>query len=177
MYVIGCAGSSTASLAWKRWEVPFWESQPRPSAFLSRKPSWLSVNADAELLQQGDWIQGCCEAHESTETHQGNPRLPFLWQQLSYFVIIWMGTCLIWLIFFFFFLKKNPNNSVFICEIWGSFCCGSCLLLNACNICLWPMARLYVCEQLQRCEGTATRRQCFGSLLLCLSRQCYSFRG
>lgn len=101
MCVTGCAGSSTASLAWKRREVPFWESHPGSPAFRSCKPSWLSVDVDAELLQQGDWIEGCYEAHESRETHQGNPGLPFTWQQFSYFVIIWLGTCLIWFISLF----------------------------------------------------------------------------
>lgn len=105
-----CATGCTASLAWKRREVPFWESHPGSSAFPSCKPSWLSVNVDAELLQQGDWIQVCYEAHESTETHQGNPGLPFTWQQFSYFVIIWLGTCLIWLIFFFFFFLHKTNS-------------------------------------------------------------------
>lgn len=39
--------------------------------------------------------------------------------------------------------------SIFICEIWRSFHGVHCLLLNASDICLWPLARLlYKLQQL-----------------------------
>lgn len=80
------------------------------------------------------------------------------------------------LINFLFFFARN-QLSIFLWEIWGSFRCVSCLPLNACDTCLWPLARLSVLQQLRWCQETATRRQCFRSLVLCLDRLHYSFQG